>query len=388
MPVKREIADKIRQYANQYPVVTITGPRQSGKTTLCRMVFPNIPYVSLESVEERAFALSDPKGFLARHPNRMIIDEIQRAPDLLSEIQIRVDEQQRPGMFVVTGSQNFQLLSSLSQSLAGRTALATLLPFSHKESRRIQKKTISLDQVLYTGSYPRIFDMKLHPTEAMAFYVNTYVERDLRLLINVKDLSRFETFLKLCAGRTGQILNLSSLGNDVGVKHNTIKSWISILEASYIVKLLQPYYRNYRKRLVKAPKLYFLDTGLAAFLLGIQNAEQIGSHPLKGALFETFVVSELLKIRFNEGQTDNLYYFRDHKGNEVDILLDYGLAVDAIEVKAGQTINSDFFKGLEYFSRISDQARNSFLVYGGKSSHQRKGVQIYSWKDLGKMSLS
>ena len=380
--IKRDASKKILQYAKQYPVVTITGPRQSGKTTLCRMLFPEIPYVNLESIDEREFASSDPRGFLARFPDRAIIDEIQRVPDLLSYIQVNVDEKQQPGQYIVTGSQNFELLHNISQSLAGRSAIVKLLPLTLSEIRQFRKNP-TIDQVLYTGCYPRIYDMDLDPTEAASFYVSTYVERDLRMLINIKELSRFETFLKLCAGRTGQLLNLSSLGNDCGVNHNTIKSWVSILEASFVIKLLQPYYKNFNKRLIKAPKLYFIDTGLAAFLLGIRNEQQFQSHPLRGAFFETFVVSELLKKRFNQGKTDNLYFFRDNKGNEVDIIMDHGTTLDLLEIKSGQTVDSDFFKGFNYFNKISGHTNRSMLVYGGDDMRKQNDVEVISWKDIG-----
>lgn len=384
--VKREVSKKILQYAKQYPVVTITGPRQSGKTTLCKMLFPDLSYVNLESIDERHFAFTDPKGFLSRFPDGAVIDEIQRVPDLLSYIQVDVDEKQQPGRYIVTGSQNFELLNNISQSLAGRTAIVKLLPFSLSEIRQINK-VLSVDHSLYMGGYPRIYDMGQDPTEALAFYVSTYVERDLRMLINVKDLSRFEIFLKLCAGRTGQLLNLTSLGNDCGVNHNTIKSWVSILEASFLIKLLQPYYRNFNKRHIKSPKLYFLDTGLAAFLLGIQNEQHLQSHPLRGALFETFVVSELVKKRFNQGKRDNLYFFRDNKGNEVDVIMDYGASLGLIEIKSGQTIDPVFFKGLKYLNKISNQANKSMLIYGGTETRKQEGVEVVAWQDIDSLNI-
>ena len=298
--ISREISNKVLDYANQYPIVTITGPRQSGKTTLCKMIFPDMPYASLESIEERSFAQNDPKGFLSRFPQGAVLDEIQRAPDLFSYLQVLVDESGQTGQFIISGSQNFDLLETVSQSLAGRTAIVNLLPFSLEEIGRIAGSQFPINTLLYQGSYPRIYDRRLNPTEALSFYYSTYVERDLRQLINVTDLARFDMFIRLCATRCGQVLNLSSLGNDCGASHNTIKSWLSILEASYIVKLLQPFYNNLGKRLIKAPKLYFIDTGLAAFLLGIQKEEHIDAHPLRGALFENLVVSELLKKRLNE----------------------------------------------------------------------------------------
>lgn len=383
--IRRNISDKVLAYASQYPVVTITGPRQSGKTTLCKMIFPEKAYISLEDVDERRFAKEDPRGFLNRFPDGAIIDEIQREPDLMSYIQTLVDEKKKDGLFILTGSQQFDLMETMTQSLAGRSAIVNLLPLSYDEAYQNNRYETVLDEVLFKGFYPRIFDKNLDPAEAMQFYVNTYVERDLRRLINIKDLSTFEIFLKLCAGRTGQILNLSSLGNDCGVNHNTVKSWVSVLEASFIIKLLRPYYRNFNKRLIKAPKLYFLDTGLASFLLGITRADQIFSHPLKGALFETYVFSELLKARYNRGKTDNLYYFRDSKGNEVDVICDNGNSLLQIEIKSGQTVNSDYFKGLEYFSGLSDIPVESSLIYGGTQSYTRNNVQVVGWQSISEM---
>jgi len=379
--IERNISKKVLYYAKKYPVVTITGPRQSGKTTLCKMLFPHKSYVSLESIEEREFAKNDPKGFLSNYPNGAVIDEIQRVPDLLSYVQVAVDTNRQNGNFIITGSQNFEIMNTVSQSLAGRTAIVRLLPLTIDEVFKF-RKNIELDEFIYTGSYPGIYNEHLNPTEAISFYVTTYIERDLRQLLNVKDLSRFNTFLKLCAGRTGQILNFSSLANDCGINHNTAKSWLSILEASYIVKLLKPYYRNFNKRLIKAPKLYFMDTGLASFLLGIQNRDHLSVHPLKGALFETLVYSEILKIRFNRGETDNLYYFRDSKGNEVDILLDFGDKIDQIEVKSAQTIVKDFFKGLSFFKKLNSDVRNSYIIYGGDASRRQQDTEIVSWKDM------
>ena len=383
--IQREISAKTLQYANQYPVVTITGPRQSGKTTLCKMFFQEKAYVSLENLDDRQFAKNDPRGFLARFPKGAVIDEIQRVPELLSYIQSIVDETQTEGFFILTGSQQFELLENISQSLAGRTALVRLLPFTLAEAYGVECDNISLDHVLYTGFYPRIFDKKLNPGEAMQFYVNTYVERDLRLLINIKDLSKFEIFLKLCAGRTGQILNLSSLGNDCGVNHATIKNWISVLEASYIIKLLRPFYKNFNKRLIKSPKLYFLDTGLASFLLDINDEKQMNTHPLRGSLFENFVISEFLKNRFNNGQTDNLFFFRDNTGNEVDLICDHGQKTDAVEVKSSQTIAPDFFKGLRFFSKLSGDIRNRIVIYGGDSSYVREDFHVTGWRDIGRV---
>lgn len=380
--IRREAEAKAVQYVRQYPVLTITGPRQSGKTTLCRMIFDEKAYVSLEDIDERAFAQQDPRGFLNRYPEGAVIDEIQRVPDLLAYIQTLVDQNQREGFFILIGSQQFELLENVSQSLAGRTALLKLLPFTLTEAYGAGLPTVSIEKALFTGFYPRIFDKGLNPSDAMQFYINTYVERDLRMLINIKDLSRFEIFLKLCAGRTGQIVNLSGIGNDCGVNHATVKSWLSVLEASYIVKLLRPYYKNFNKRLMKSPKLYFLDTGLASFLLDIQNETQMASHPLKGMLFESLIVSEILKRRFNTGKTDNLYYFRDNIGNEVDLIWDYGVELDAVEIKSGQTVASDYFKGLKYLSGLTNNIRNSYLIYGGTENYIRQNVHVTAWKSM------
>ncbi len=384
--IEREAAEKVLYFARHYPVVTITGPRQSGKTTLCRMVFPEKPYVNLEGIEERIYAASDPKGFLARFPDGAVLDEIQRVPDLLSYIQVIVDEHPRTGRFIITGSHNFELMNSINQSLAGRTALVHLLPFSLSEMFRGEKPK-SLTTLLYTGGFPRIYNEKLNPTEAFSFYLSTYIERDLRSLIHIQDLSRFEIFLKLCATRSAQVLNLSSLGNDCGVNHNTIKNWLSILEASYIIKLLHPYYVNQGKRLIKSPKLYFLDTGLASFLLGIQNEGHLDSHPLRGALFETLVVSELLKKRFNHGKTDNLFFLRDSKGHEVDILLDYGSFIDLLEVKLSNTLNREMFKGIHHYRNLYPGTRKCILIYGGDQSRKQYNVQTVPWSQLGTMRL-
>jgi predicted AAA+ superfamily ATPase len=348
------------------------------------MLFPDRPYVSLEAPEDRAFASEDPRGFLERFDGGVVIDEIQRVPELLSYIQVYSDQRQQPGMYILTGSQNLLLLDRIAQSLAGRTALVTLLPFSLAEAYG-DKPPASPEELLYTGFYPRIFDRKLNPTEACSFYVSTYVERDLRQILNVRDLAQFEVFLKLCAGRTGQLLNLSSLGNDAGISHNTARQWLSILEASYVVKLLRPYYRNFGKRQVKSPKLYLLDTGVAAFLLSVSERSQLASHPLKGALFESFVVSELLKQRFNRGQTDNLYFFRDSKGLEIDILLDFGLEVEQVEIKAGKTLSPGFFTPLRRFKELHGGVRRSYLVYGGNQTQRRDDVRVVSWRDVGSL---
>lgn len=384
MIISRTLKSELVRLAKKYPVVTLTGPRQSGKTTLCKIAFPKKQYISMENLDIRRFAQNDPNAFLKQFPHGAILDEIQRAPDLLSYIQTIVDEKKHTeGMFILTGSRQFELMSSINQSLAGRSAITRLLPFSLSEIYSKKKKLPSLETILYTGFYPRIFDKNLNPTEALSFYTTTYLERDVRSLLNIKDLSKFELFLKLCASRTGQILNLSNIGNECGINHNTARNWLSVLEASYIVFLLKPYHKNFKKRLIKSPKLYFIDTGLAAFLLGIQNPEHLNTHPLKGALFETFIISEFLKARFNKVKNNNLYYFRDSLGNEIDLILDYGDTNIPVEIKSGQTIANDYFKNLRYYSKLrGNKTRKAILVYGGNLSYKEGEIDITGLTDF------
>ena len=385
--IKRTISEKILHYARQYPVVTLTGPRQSGKTTLCKALFPKKKYLSLENIDIRDYAKTDPRSFLGECLKEgAVIDEIQRVPELVSYIQEIVDTKDKAGLFILTGSQNFHLLDTISQSLAGRTALAVLLPFSYSEI--YSHKAIPIDKVLLTGFYPRIHDKKLNPTEALSFYVSTYLERDIRALINVKDISKFEKFIKLCAGRAAQIINLSNLANDCGINHNTAKSWLGVLEASYVIFFARPHHANFGKRLIKAPKLYFTDCGLAAYLLDIQDAKHIAHHPLKGALFENFVVAELLKARTNHGKNSNIYFFRDNIGNEVDVLLENGVSVKPVEIKLGSTINDDYFKGLRYYQKTNKKnAVNPALIYGGNEDQRRGAFDIFSYRNVEKINL-
>ncbi len=337
----------------------------------------------MEDPDLRKTALYDPRGFLARYPKGAILDEIQRVPDLLSYLQTIVDEKNETGRYILTGSAQFELLNSISQSLAGRSALIRLLPFSMSELYSNKDSIPSLEEMMFSGFYPRIHDKGLNPREALSFYVATYIERDVRSLLNVRDLIQFETFLRFCATRTGQILNLSNLGSDCGINHNTAKSWLTILEASYLVFRVPPHYNNLNKRLIKAPKLYFYDVGLASYLLGIENPAQITSNPLYGALFETFVVSELIKQRFNSIRDSNLYYFRDSSGNEVDLLLENGPMLWPIEIKAGQTIASDFFKGLNYYEKLNPMATtNKSVIYGGTESYTINNCRVISYRDM------
>ena len=379
--VKRKISEILVEMSISFPIVTITGPRQSGKTTLEKMTFPNKNYVSLEDLDTRQFAENDPRGFLAKYPKGAILDEIQHVPSLLSYIQTIVDSKQMNGMFILTGSNQFEYVQSISQSLAGRTGMLKLLPFSYNEIYHGQEST---ENILFNGFYPRIFDQKIKPELFLSAYLETYVERDVRSLIKLKDLLQFHRFLQLCAGRTGQIINFSNIGNDLGITHNTIRNWISILEASYIIYLLPPYHQNFNKRIIKSPKLYFVDTGLAAHLLGIENSNQLITHPLRGELFETFVVGEFLKYRYNCGKRSNLYYFRDHVGNEVDLVIETGNGNVPVEIKSSQTITAGFFKGLNYFNKISKTSPHSILIINNNIEQERQEHSVIGYPHIEK----
>jgi predicted AAA+ superfamily ATPase len=386
MLVKRNATGALKKLAKEYPVVAITGPRQSGKTTLVRQVFATKPYASLEDPDQREFAGQDPRGFLAQFPKGAVLDEVQRCPALLSYLQRVVDEARTPGMYILTGSQQFGLLSGVTQSLAGRVALLPLLPFSLGELDRLDRVPATVDALLVTGSYPPIHDRGLDPAVWYANYIATYLERDVRQLLNVHDLSNFQRFLRLCAGRTGQLLNLSALANDCGITHNTAKAWISVLEASFVVHLLPPHHANFNKRLVKTPKLYFLDTGLAAWLLGIKSAADLPAHALRGALFETWVLGELLKQRFEAGLTANLFFWRDRTGNEVDVLADEGAKLVPVEVKAGATLNSDYFTGLARWRQLAGKkAGPAHLIYGGDALVTRADTRVVPWRRIGEL---
>ena len=383
--IVRNIAPLLQQLASQYPVITLTGPRQSGKTTLAKSLFPDKPYVTLENPDTRRFATDDPRGFLSNYAHGAILDEIQRAPELPSYIQGIVDANAQPGQFILTGSQQFELMTQVTQSLAGRTAVLRLLPFTLAEVQRLKGKgpLPDLAQTMLSGFYPRIHDQNLNPSQALGDYFSTYVERDLRQLSAVHDLQRFERFVRLCAGRTGQLLNLDSLGNDAGVSHATARGWIDLLQTSYIVHLLPPWFTNSGKRLIKSPKLYFCDVGLACWLLGLRTPEQVSRDPLWGSLFENFIIMEALKDRLNAGESSEMYFYRDSEGNEVDLLLPTGGKLHAIEIKAGATVNPDYFKGLKTFTAHHPQAvAGGGVVYGGTQSQNRSDWPVHSWLDL------
>ena len=382
--IPRTAEQLVHELLSGFPIVTVTGPRQSGKTTLVRAVLGERPYLSLEDPDIRALATDDPRGFLSRFPDGAILDEVQRVPPLFSYLQTAVDQDLRMGRFLLTGSQQFGLLSGISQSLAGRTAFVELLPLTVEELDAVHARPRDLESMLYTGGYPAIYDRPVAPRHWFPAYVTAYVERDVRQLLQVHDLAAFQRFIRLCAGRSGQLLNLSSLATDCGITHNTAKAWLSVLEASYVLFLLRPHHANFNKRLIKAPKLYFHDTGLLCWLLGLQASEQLMVHPLRGAVFETFVVSELRKRFLNRGEPPSFYFWRDSNGNEVDLLIERAGRLTPVEIKSGQTLNRDFFTGLERWTKLAGAlARNPTLVFGGEGQQTRNGVQILGWKQLG-----
>ena len=384
--IPRQATTILKSLAKGYPILAITGPRQAGKTTLAQDTFPDKPYVSLEDPDARTFAQEDPRGFLEQLKDGAILDEVQRCPALFSYLQTRVDASKRMAEFVLTGSQQFGLLSNITQTLAGRVGLIQLLPFSLQELRHGNVPVPRLNELLWRGLYPPIHDRKLAPDRWFANYVMTYVERDVRQLIEVQNLSLFQRFLKMCAARCGQLLNLSSLANDCGVTHKTISAWLSVLEAGYVIFLLQPHHRNFGKRLVKTPKLYFHDTGLVAYLLGIQDAAHLSIHSARGALFENLVINELMKYRFNQGLNSNLYFWRNNTGEEVDVLIEQGEYLIPVEVKSSQTFNVDFLTGLNKWSDYAGSAAlPAHLVYGGEASMMRNGIAVHSWKDMQNM---
>ncbi len=380
--IKREIEGELRVLAREYPVVTILGPRQAGKTTLARMVFPDVAYSNLEIPEVRERALEDPKAYLAQFPDSVILDEIQRAPDLLSYIQGIVDEEDRCGRFILTGSHQLRVRESVSQSLAGRTAILNLLPLSISELLAAGLDAGSFEEMAFRGFLPRVCTRFLRPTAAYSNYYQTYVERDVRQLIHLKDVTLFEKLLKLMAGRTGQLVDYASLANDVGVDSKTIQSWLSILEASFVLFKLPAYFENFGKRVIKAPKYYFTEVGLLCFLLGIRKADQISRDPLVGSIFENLVVIDCLKARYNQGQLSDLYYFRDSNGNEVDILAQRGRHLDAIEIKSASTFSFAHLKGLRRLKEVTSTVDRSYLVYNGESHTLSDQVEALHYTEV------
>ena len=381
----RQAQKRLEKLYNLFKVVAVTGPRQSGKTTLVKSVFPNKPYVSLENPDIRQFAIEDPKGFLTQFPNGAILDEVQRTPLLFSYLQEIVDSSSETGQFVLTGSNNFLLNQSISQSLAGRVAFLNLLPFSYQELSKddvFSKQNYDENYYILNGFYPPIYDMDIPSNEWLPNYIRSYIERDVRQIKNIIDLLVFERFMRLLAGRTGQELNYSSLSVEIGVDVKTIQSWIGILESSYIVYLLKPFHKNYNKTIVKRPKLYFYDTGLACSLLGITKSLHLVHHPLRGALFETLVMSELVKLKEHSGSDSRLFYWRDKTGREIDILIDKGSSVFPVEIKSGKTFQSNFLKSIRYWMKLTGEQKGH-LVYAGDDTQSRSdGITIASWRKM------
>ncbi len=382
MLISRKIEPYIVRSAQQYPALAIMGPRQSGKTTLAKHLFPSKDYVNLEDPDTREYAEQNPRGFLAQFKEGAIFDEIQRAPSLLSYLQGMIDADPHPGRFIVTGSHQLMLHEAITQSLAGRIALVPLLPLSLEEVQSI-KPNFSVDDNLLHGFYPRIYHDQLNPAEAYRYYFQTYVERDVSLLIHLKNLRTFERFMRLCAGRVGQLLNYDSLANDVGVSATTIREWISLLEASYLIYLLPPYFVNVGKRLIKSPKLYFVDVGLAAYLLGIETPTQLARDPLRGHLFENLVVVDLLKQRLNQGKEPALYFYRDQSGMEVDVLFKQASLLRPIEIKASETFDVSYLKHLKGLQKLlPNRILQPSLIYNGSQEMTIQDIQVLNLKSL------
>lgn len=407
--IPRTAADYLIRVASYYPVAVLTGPRQSGKTTLARSQFPALPYFNLEAPDVRMRIEADPRGFLESYPDGLILDEFQRLPQLASYIQVLADSSTRCGRFILTGSQQLEVMSKVSQSLAGRAGLLKLLPLSIEElqARNANIPVLdtspaadgmppahgmpaaegTLERQMYTGFYPRIYDRQLPPSQVLSDYFATYVQRDVRSLANVADIAQFEKFVGLCAGRVGQLLNVQNIAQDLGITHVTASRWLTILQATYIVHLVQPYHWRSTKRLIKSPKLYFYDVGLACWLNGIQSAAQLRTHPLRGLLFENMIMMEALKYRWHRGLRDNLYFYRDSDGAEVDLILEFAHGIYPIEIKAGETLSTDSFKGLKHLAKLVAAApakppNGGGLVYGGSQHWQQAGAQVVGFKHV------
>jgi len=385
--IQREITKKLLEISNYYQIITVTGPRQSGKTTLIKDVFKELPYVLLETPDIRQRAQEDPKSFLSNYSKGAIFDEIQNVPELFSYLQGIIDENSAI-KFVLSGSQNFLLLEKVNQTLAGRTGILKLLPFSTDELKDSNHWNENPLEFVFKGMYPRIYDRGIPPELFYSDYIQTYVERDVRSIKNIGSLSSFSRFLSLCAGRIGQLLNIDSLASDVGIASNTAKEWLSILEASYIIYTLKPHHKNFNKRLVKRPKLYFYDTGLACNLLQINSVNELDMHFAKGNLFENFILTELLKKRFNNAKTSNLYFWRDHHGKEIDCILEKANSLVPIEIKSSKTYQKEHFKHMNYWNKLSDNSKeNSYLVYAGDESDHLAYGNLMSWKHLNKIDM-
>lgn len=387
MLLTRTAEKELRTLAGQFKAVAVVGPRQSGKTTLVRMAFPDKAYVSLENPDTRRFAIEDPRGFIAGYPDGAILDEIQRTPDIFSYLQQVLDENKGKGRFIITGSNNFLLQENISQSLAGRVGYLYLLPLSINE---LPKHKLSVNEQIHKGFYPAMYEQE-GQTEVGKYYLNyirTYIERDVRLIRIVTDLYTFERFLRLCAGRTGQLLNMNSLAVETGVDNKTIGAWLSVLEASFVVFRLQPYHKNYNKRIVKMPKLYFYDTGVASALLGIENPDQLALHPFRGGLFENMIIVDFLKSRYNKGKPNNLYFWRDSLGTEIDLLVEKANSLLPIEIKSGQTITDDYFKSMSAWLRISGMEKGWVIYAGDEKQVRSNGITVLPLNEMERLLAS
>ncbi len=386
--IHRDLTQYLIEAAREFSAVAVVGPRQSGKTTLVQEVFQQLNYVSLEDLDKRAFAQADPRAFLKNHATDagIIIDEIQHVPELLSYMQTSIDREEKKGFFIVTGSQNLLINEAIQQTLAGRLAIVTLYPLSIHELASVGLLPEAIDDVVFQGMYPRVYAEKVSPVKLHENYIKGYVERDVRQVKNIFDLGLFQKFLQLCAGRTGQILNLNSLGVDCGIDHKTARAWISLLEASYIIFLLNPYYKNFGKRLIKSPKLYFVDTGLACSLLNIKNVQELSAHYLRGGLVESFIIADLFKQSYNMDRKPSLYFWRDLTGNEVDCIIEQALTLTPIEIKAGITVTADYFKQFDYLKKVEAfPAGKNFVIYAGRDNQRWPDAQVLGWQQAGSL---
>jgi predicted AAA+ superfamily ATPase len=382
MIIKRSITKHIKEQTKKYPIIALTGPRQSGKTTLLKELFSEYEYLTLENPDTRDFAENDPVGFLKQYHDKVILDEVQRVPNLFSYLQNATDRSKIMGQYILSGSQNFHLMRSITQTLAGRVALFKLLPFDFNELKNAELLSESYEPSLIKGFYPAIYDRAVNPKSYYANYIQTYVERDVTELINIKDLRLFRNFLGLCAARSGQLLNLNDLARECGISQPTAKSWLSILESSYIIFLLQPYYKNFSKRIVKSPKLYFYDTGLLCFLLKIYSEQKLLKHSLKGNLFENLIVAEFYKRNEHEMRYQDIYFWRDSAGNEIDMLIEDDKGNTAYEIKSTQTVTSALFKDLNNYEKItSEEKAKKVLIYSGTENKRQSCVSVYGWKN-------